>query len=78
MDQVCMKRGEGGDIAGRVRVDALGKDVWARAAQSTPVSHPGSASMALPPSPVLHYGAEKQSKGNSELVTMKHCNVIKV
>lgn len=64
MDQVWMKRGEGRDIAGRGRVDTSRKDIWARAAQSKLASHSGRASVALPPSPVLHY---RQSKSNSKL-----------
>jgi len=67
MAQVWMKWGEGGDIADRGRVNALRKDIWARAAQSKPASHSGRSSVALPPSPVLYYGAERKSKSNSKL-----------
>lgn len=41
MEQVWLERGEGGDIAGRGRVDTSRKDIWASAAQSKLASHTG-------------------------------------
>lgn len=66
MEQVWLERGEGGDIAGRGRDDTSRKDIWASAAQSKLASHTGRASVALPPSPVLHYRQGAKATINRE------------